>query len=72
MGSLLREQQRAERKHRKSGTKVRLFSQLKYKANTWDGVAQRFAVIVTGWRSFIVGKAKLRNRLLRNRLEQIK
>jgi hypothetical protein len=29
-------QQRAERKHRKSGTKVRLFSQLKYKANTWD------------------------------------
>jgi hypothetical protein len=29
-------QRRAERKYRKSGAKVRLFSQLKYKANTWD------------------------------------
>lgn len=29
-------QGRAERKYRKSGAKVRLFSQLKYKANTWD------------------------------------
>ena len=29
-----------------------------------SGLAQRFAVIVTGWRSFVVGKAKRRNRLL--------
>ena len=29
-------QRRAERKHRKSGRKVRLFGQFQYKANTWD------------------------------------
>src|SRR6516165_3349991 len=29
-------QQRAERKHRKSGRKVRLFGQFHYKAKTWD------------------------------------
>jgi len=29
-------QKRAERKHRRSGLKVRLFSQFKYKAKTWD------------------------------------
>jgi hypothetical protein len=29
-------QQRAERKHRKSGQKVRLFRQFKYKAESWD------------------------------------
>ena len=29
-------QKRAERKHRRSGLKVRLFTQFKYKAKTWD------------------------------------
>jgi hypothetical protein len=29
-------QKRAERKHRRSGLKVRLFSQFQYKAKTWD------------------------------------
>ena len=29
-------QKRSERKYRRSGLKVRLFSQFKYKAKTWD------------------------------------
>jgi hypothetical protein len=29
-------QKRAERKYRRSGLKVRLFSQFEYKAKTWD------------------------------------